>query len=130
MLRKRLFIFLTLLMQACSHDSKTHISQSDLRQQLANNSPIIIDVRSNMEYQAGHIPNAIHIPFWTAFTTEQLRGYSSDQPLVLYCEHGPRAGIAKLGLSLQGFQSIRYLEGHMMAWRKAKLPINVSATTR
>jgi rhodanese-related sulfurtransferase len=121
---KLLFIFSTLLMQGCSHDSKTHISQNDLLQQLTNNSPIVIDVRSTTEYQAGHIPNALHISFWTAFTTEQLRSYSNDQPLVLYCEHGPRAGIAKLGLSMQGFQNIRYLEGHMMAWRKAGLPIS------
>ena len=123
-MHKLLFIFLTLLMQGCSHDSKTHISQNDLLQQLAYKSPIIIDVRSTYEYQAGHIPNALHIPFWTAFTTGQLSNYSFDQPLVLYCEHGPRAGIAKLGLSMQGFQNIRYLEGHMKAWRKAGLPIS------
>ena len=104
-------------------NNKTRISQNDLLQQLGNNSPIIIDVRSTLEYRAGHIPNALHIPFWTAFTTKRLRGYSSDQPLILYCEHGPRAGITKLGLSMQGFQNIRYLEGHMINWRKAGLPI-------
>jgi hydroxyacylglutathione hydrolase len=121
-MHKLLFIFLILLMEGCSYDSKTHISQNDLLQQLAYKSPIIIDVRSTYEYQAGHITNALHIPFWTAFTSGQLRNYSYDQPLVLYCEHGPRAGIAKLGLFMQGFQNIRYLEEHMKAWRKAGLP--------
>jgi rhodanese-related sulfurtransferase len=41
----------------------------------------------------------------------------------MYCEHGPRAGIAKLALSLSGFENISYLDGHMTAWRKSGLPI-------
>jgi hypothetical protein len=43
---------------------------------------------------------------------------------MLYSEHGPRADIAKLGLSMQGFQNIRYLEEHMITSRKAGLPIS------
>ncbi len=68
-MHKLLFILSFLLMQGCSQDSKTRISQNDLLQQIANNPPVIIDVRSTAEYMAGHIPNALHIPFWTAFTT-------------------------------------------------------------
>lgn len=112
------------LLQACSHDASTHITQSDLLRQMAGKPPIIIDVRSGVEYRAGHIPHALSIPFWTAFTTDQLQAYAPDQALVLYCAHGPRAGVAKLGLSLQGFQNIRYLEGHFSAWHSANLPIS------
>ncbi|NOT84019.1 MAG: rhodanese-like domain-containing protein [Methylococcaceae bacterium] len=122
-MKKTLLLASTLLVQACSHTPQTHIAQHDLLQQLKASMPIIIDVRSSAEYQAGHIPRAVHIPFWRAFTTDQLRSYSDDSALVLYCEHGPRAGIAKLGLWLQGFKNIRYLEGHMITWRKAGLPI-------
>jgi rhodanese-related sulfurtransferase len=118
-------VFLLLIMQACSNNAKTHIAQSALLQQMQESSaPVIIDVRSEYEYQAGHIPTALHIPFWKTFNTEQLRSYSTTQPFVLYCEHGPRAGVAKWGLSMQGFENIRYLQGHMSAWRKAELPIS------
>jgi hydroxyacylglutathione hydrolase len=125
-MRKLLSIVsLLLIMQACSNNAKTHITQSALLQQMQESSaPVIIDVRSEYEYQAGHIPAALHIPFWKTFNTEQLQSYSTTQPLVLYCEHGPRAGIAKWGLSMQGFENIRYLQGHMSAWRKADLPIS------
>jgi rhodanese-related sulfurtransferase len=124
---KFLFIVSLLIMQACSNDPKTHITQSALLQQMQESSPpIIIDVRSEYEYQAGHIPTALHIQFWNTFSTEQLQNYSATQPLVLYCEHGPRAGIAKWGLSMQGFENIRYLQGHMRAWRKAGLPISLA----
>jgi len=118
-------IVFLLIMQACSNDAKTHITQSALLQQMQESSPpVIIDVRSEYEYQAGHIPAALHIPFWDTFFTEQLQSYSTAQSFVLYCEHGPRAGIAKWGLSMQGFENIRYLQGHMSAWRKAGLPIS------
>jgi rhodanese-related sulfurtransferase len=120
-----LLSFFLFIMQACSNDSKTHITQSALLQQMQESSPpVIIDVRSEYEYQAGYIPAALHISFWDTFFTEQLQSYSIAQPFVLYCEHGPRAGIAKWGLSMQGFKNIRYLQGHMSAWRKAGLPIS------
>ena len=124
-MRILLVIVFFLIMQACSNDPKTYITQSSLLQHMQESpAPIIIDVRSEHEYQAGHIPDALHIQFWATFTTDQLQSYSSNQPLVLYCEHGPRAGIAKWGLSMQGFENIRYLQGHMSAWRKAGLPIS------
>lgn len=86
-------------------------------------SPVIVDVRSQSEYQAGHVPGAIHVPFWNAFTTDSLDELEKSRSLVLYCEHGPRAGIAKLAFSLSGFDDISYLAGHMSAWRKAALPM-------
>jgi rhodanese-related sulfurtransferase len=129
-MRKFFAIVFLLIMQACSNDAKTHITQSALQLQMQESSPpIIIDVRSEYEYQAGHIPAALHISFWDTFFAEQLQSYSTAQPFVLYCEHGPRAGIAKWGLSMQGFENIRYLQGHMSAWRKAGLPIS-PATNR
>lgn len=84
---------------------------------------IIVDVRSTYEYQSGHVPGAIHIPFWTAFTTDKLDAYEKNSEVVLYCAHGPRAGVAKLALSLSGFEKINYLAGHMSAWNNAGLPV-------
>ena len=126
-MRAALLILALLILQACGNATKTHITQSELIQQLQeNHAPLIIDVRSSYEYQAGHIPGALHIPFWQAFTTDRLNKHQPTESLVLYCEHGPRAGIAKWGLSLQGFASILYLEGHMSAWREAGLPITAA----
>jgi rhodanese-related sulfurtransferase len=46
---------------------------------------------------------------------------SPDNPIVLYCGHGPRAWMAGASLRRQGFRRIDYLKGHMHAWRKARL---------
>lgn len=113
-------VFLT----ACSGNEMTHMSQAELLRLInSGQAPLVVDVRTQSEYQASHVPGAIHIPFLASFSTDELSGLSSSELLVIYCEHGPRAGIAKWGLSTAGFKNMRYLEGHMSAWKKAKLPV-------
>ncbi len=114
----------SLLLQACSTSSETHIQQADLLALLQTKQvPVIIDVRSSGEFNAGHIPHAQHIPFWQSFTSDALDNNARQDDLILYCEHGPRAGIAKFAYTLAGFKNIRYVQGHMTSWRKAGLPI-------
>lgn len=113
----------------CSATDNTHIAQADLMRLLeTGHAPVIIDVRSESEYRTGHVPEAIHIPFWSALTTDRLEAYPASELLVLYCEHGPRAGFAKMAFYVAGFENIRYLQGHMRSWKDAQLPIET--TTR
>jgi len=100
------------------------MQQDELLEQINKGlQPVLIDVRSQFEYKAGHIPGALHIPFWTTFFTDKLDGYDKESQVVLYCEHGPRAVITKLILSLIGFKKISFLSGHMAAWKGAALPM-------
>ncbi|MDC9729354.1 MAG: rhodanese-like domain-containing protein [Methyloprofundus sp.] len=80
-------------------------------------------MRSTAEYEAGHVPGAIHIPFWSAFTSDKLVAVDKDSSIIIYCAHGPRAGIAKLAFSWDGFNDLQYLRGHMTAWNDMGLPI-------
>ena len=114
----------TLLLQACSTSSETHIQQAELLTLLQSEQvPVIVDVRSTREFNAGHIPQAKHIPFWQSFTSDALDSNDKQDTLILYCEHGPRAGIAKFAYLMAGFQNILYLQGHMTSWRQAGLPM-------
>ena len=116
---------ISILLQACSTSSETHIKQTDLLALLeSEKTPVIIDVRSSREFNAGHIPHAQHIPFWQSFSSDALENNAKQDDLIIYCEHGPRAGVAKLAYSMAGFTNIRYLQGHMTSWRKAGLPMD------
>ena len=87
------------------------------------NPPVVLDVRSRAEYEAGHIKSAIHKSFFkTLFGLHELQA-AKDSELVLYCQHGPRAGLAKIGLRLTGYKNLRYLKGHMSGWNKLDLPV-------
>ena len=43
--------------------------------------------------------------------------------LVITCEHGPRALMAKRLLAIYGYRNATLLDGHMLGWRKAGLPL-------
>lgn len=122
--RALLIMIINLFLFACTSTGEGYMQQDELLVQIQKGqAPLIIDARSSFEYQTSHVPGALHIPFWTAFTTDKLDNYEKTEPVVLYCEHGPRAGIAKLAISLSGFENISYLAGHMTAWKKAGLPV-------
>jgi rhodanese-related sulfurtransferase len=82
-----------------------------------------LDVRSKREYAAGHVPGAVHVPYWRVV----LRGIGRIAPpgeeLIVYCELGPRAWIAKAALKLRGRTGVRLLTGHMSAWRRVGKPL-------
>jgi rhodanese-related sulfurtransferase len=97
-------------------DAKALLAEID-----AGTAPTILDVRSRQEFARGHVPGALHIPFWTLpARTAQISASRAD-PLVVYCGHGPRARFAGAVLRLVGFQRVVYLDGHMSRWRQAGL---------
>lgn len=86
-------------------------------------SPLVLDVRTEGEYRAGHVPGALHIPH------TQLAGRLAEVPagkqdaVVVYCEQGPRAYQAEAILEDAGFSEVRTLEGHMANWRAEGFPM-------
>jgi len=90
-------------------------------------APVILDVRSPEEYTDGHIPGAINVPYdQIGARIGSLEEYR-DGDLVVYCRTGRRAGVAERALREAGFEQIWDLEGHMVAWREAELPLAVPA---
>ena len=75
------------------------------------------------EYESGHVPGALHLPFYAMWSRHaEIKGKPED-PVVLYCEHGPRAGLAKFALWTLGHEQLVYLEGHMSGWKEQGFPI-------
>jgi rhodanese-related sulfurtransferase len=83
----------------------------------------VLDVRSEAEFAAGHVPGAINIPFTQISSRLASVPTHGDDPLFVYCGHGPRAYIAAGTLRTHGHRRIVYLVGHFAAWVKAGLPI-------
>ena len=86
-------------------------------------APVIVDVRSKSEYESGHVPGALHLPFYALWTRHSEIKENPEDPVVLYCEHGPRAGIAKFALWTLGYTNLVYLDGHMSGWKERRLPM-------
>jgi rhodanese-related sulfurtransferase len=104
----------------------TSISRETLlMQMLEGTAPLIVDVRSQGEYDTDHIPGSVHISFYAIGSGLEQKGFPMNAPVVLYCEHGPRAGIAELSLFLFGYERVFSLEGHMKEWRNNEYPIEI-----
>jgi rhodanese-related sulfurtransferase len=88
----------------------------------AGTAPAILDVRSAREFAAGHLPSAVHVPFWRVSARIADIPARADDELVVYCGHGPRAKIAGRALRRNGFTRVVYLDGHFSAWRREGRP--------
>ena len=113
---------------ACAPGRSPAIAQATLAEEIASGTaPLILDVRSTGEYDAGHVPGAIHIPFQSVASRVAELPAELDTPIVVYCAHGPRAAWAGRALRKAGYTDVVYLKGHMTAWKKAGLPVETTA---
>ena len=84
-------------------------------------APTILDVRSRWEYSRGHVPGALNIPLQTLVLPPAALAARLEDPVVVYCGHGPRALMAIALLRRHGFHRVYLLEGHMSGWTRAGL---------
>jgi len=92
-------------------------------------APNILDVRSEAEFNAGHVPGAVHIPFFKIRDRAVAIPAAPADPIVVYCGHGPRAWLAGASLRSRGYTGVTYLRGHWSAWNKARLPKETGTDT-
>ena len=72
---------------------------------------VIIDVRTEDEYNGGHIKNAINIPVANISEIE----VSKDKKIIVYCRSGSRSTTAAGELQKLGYKSI-YNMGGVLDW--------------
>jgi len=86
-------------------------------------APWVIDARSSFEFRSGHIPQAVHAPVLRILLKRAPLPKDKNSELVITCEHGPRAMMAKSLLAIYGYRNATLLKGHMLGWRRAGLPL-------
>ncbi len=97
---------------------------SELLQRIqSNNPPVVVDTRSEIEFKRGHIPGAINAPVRKILLNRAQLPQDKNREMVVTCEHGQRATMAKLLLSLYGYRHTALLEGFLEDWKKAGLPL-------
>lgn len=123
---KRYLALIFLAVAACAilAGCATSLTRADLLKKLQEKPPpLVVDVRSQGEYEKDHIPGAVHIPFYSIGSGLKEIVRAKHDEIVLYCEHGPRAGLAGLTLYLSGYDRVYSLEGHMKGWRESGLTV-------
>ena len=90
---------------------------------LMNQGALLLDVRTQAEFDSGHIRDARHLPQeQVAGAGESLKKFK-DKVIVACCESGMRSGAAARALQAQGFTKVVNLKGGLQAWRAENLPL-------
>jgi rhodanese-related sulfurtransferase len=86
------------------------------RDELPSNATIL-DVRENDEWAAGHIDGAVHVPIGSVANRMLYEPAEllTDDPIVVTCKGGGRAGRVTAWLHANGFEAVR-LDGGMRGW--------------
>lgn len=84
--------------------------------------PLLLDVRSPLEFESERIEGAVNVPLDTLDTRVDEIPESAD--VVVVCRTGVRATIAVESLARVGRRA-RVLDGGLNAWRRARLPLRV-----
>ncbi|MBV8982195.1 MAG: rhodanese-like domain-containing protein [Acidimicrobiia bacterium] len=81
---------------------------------------ILLDVREPDEWEAGHSPDAVHVPL--AALAASIDRLDKDQPIVTVCRVGGRSERAAAALLQRGYDAVN-LAGGMQAWQAAGMPV-------
>lgn len=98
------------------------ISREELAQRVHDGDVVVLDVRPEPEYRAGHITGAVSLPIKEI--TRRLRTIPKDRQVVAYCR-GPfcvYADDAVRALRRRGYRAARLDEGYP-EWARAGLPV-------
>jgi rhodanese-related sulfurtransferase len=81
---------------------------------------IVLDVRENDEWAAGHIDGAVHLPMGEV--PDRLAELPTDQPVAVLCRAGGRSARVTAYLVQAGIDA-RNINGGMQAWEAAGRPM-------
>jgi rhodanese-related sulfurtransferase len=93
--------------------------------QLMNNEDVVVlDVREASETGGGKIAKAVQIPVGAVKTRIAELDRHKDKTLLVYCKTGARSAAACKELGQHGFDKVYSLNGGLLAWQEAHLPIS------
>lgn len=87
-------------------------------------TPVLLDLRTPLEYQEVQLPGSRLVPLDELDAAAVAREHGTAGACVLICRSGKRAGQAAEKLAAAGMKNLQILEGGMLAWAEAGLPVN------
>jgi rhodanese-related sulfurtransferase len=107
--------FLQMVEQARAQIQELSAEQTLARLQ-AGSGLILVDVREDREWQAGHAAGALHLGKGIIERDIEAAVPDLDAELVLYCGGGYRSALAALALQQMGYRRIWSMAGGWKAW--------------
>ncbi len=113
---------------ALVNQSKSRIQQIGLEEfqamRAAGEEFLLVDVREESEWQAGHAEGAIHLGKGIIERDIETTVPDKTARLVLYCGGGYRSALVADALQQMGYTDVISLDGGWREWQAAGLPVS------
>jgi rhodanese-related sulfurtransferase len=109
-----------------NRDALEAVGAAALMERLSDGNVVVLDVRPEEEYRAGHIPGALSVP--VDALEAALQALPKDKEIVAYCR-GPYCVFSDEAVTLlrsRGYQARRLAEG-LPDWRAKGLPVETAS---
>jgi rhodanese-related sulfurtransferase len=110
-----------LLLVAAAKRRIPEVTVSGVKRNLRERHPfLLIDVREDREWDAGHITGALHLG--RGILERDIENAVPDKhaEIVLYCGGGYRSALAAESLGRMGYRNVSSMAGGWKAWRRAR----------
>ena len=114
--------FLQIVDEARRHIEETTVQQIKARLDLGEEF-YLVDVREESEWQAGHLPRAIHLGKGIIERDIEECIPDPDAEIVLYCGGGFRSALAADNLQKMGYTRVLSMDGGFRGWKEAGFPV-------
>jgi len=108
-------------------DAKSRIAQIDIdgyrKLVAAGEAHILVDVREESEFAAGHVRGALHMSKGTIERDIEAKVPDSATKMVLYCGGGYRSALVADNLQKMGYTEVISLDGGWRALKESGLPL-------
>ncbi len=109
-------------------DAKSRVRQNDVQAVKAmldtERHFYLVDVREDNEWNAGHLPRAIHLGKGIVERDIETAIPDLDAEIVLYCGGGYRSVLAADHLQQMGYTNVWSMDGGIRGWREAGYPMD------
>lgn len=112
---------------AVANDAKSRVSECDVAgaQDRIAHGAVLIDVREDNEYEAGHAAGARHMSRGIIERDIVQAFPDKSTELVLYCGGGFRSALAADMLQRMGYTNVWSMDGGWKAWEDADAPVEI-----
>jgi rhodanese-related sulfurtransferase len=98
------------------------VGAMEATQLINHQNAVVLDVREDSEFYAGHVPHSVHVPLGQLAKHAELEKYK-NRPVIAICRSGMRSGRACGVLRKNGFEQVYNLAGGITAWERANMPM-------
>lgn len=99
------------------------LTPAELTRLMNRENAVVIDLRSQEEFNKGHILNARNIPEGELQSRQKELEKLKAKPMVACCSSGAIAPKIARSLKAMGYEKIFVLKGGVLSWQNANLPL-------